>query len=96
MPVEVTAQDLFLIGVLDEYEFEESPRKAVQKLQKMGVIKSYRAGTGLFMLERKQGRDCVYLGEDRRCTIYDKRPQVCRKFPEQMGRRVGYCPAGKF
>lgn|GEM_PF-5669453 len=28
---------------------------------------------------------CVYLGEDRKCTIYDKRPLVCQEFTCEDG-----------
>ncbi len=26
-------------------------------------------------------KDCVFLGEDRKCSIYDKRPFICRSYP---------------
>jgi len=33
---------------------------------------------------------CVYLGDDNRCTIYEERPQICRRF----NCLVGYRPEG--
>jgi uncharacterized protein len=42
---------------------------------------------------QRHGRDCIYLGADRRCTVYEKRPEVCRQFP-RIGPRPGWCPAG--
>jgi uncharacterized protein len=91
MPVEVTAQDLVRLGVATEDEARASLKKLAKRLMKEGVVKSYRAGTGLFMLEQKQNRDCVFLGENRLCTVYEKRPDVCRKFPS-VGPRPGFCP----
>ncbi|MBX9765905.1 MAG: YkgJ family cysteine cluster protein, partial [Bdellovibrionales bacterium] len=37
--------------------------------------------------------DCYFLeAKTRRCTVYEKRPQVCRFFPERMGPKLGFCP----
>ena len=39
---------------------------------------------------------CQYLGEDNQCTIYDKRPKICREFPFILKNRTIYansfCP----
>jgi len=34
---------------------------------------------GVLCLQHKPNGDCIYLG-DAGCTIYDKRPAVCRKY----------------
>lgn len=92
MPVEVRVEDLVRIGVVSEDEAAGSLKKVARRLQSEGLIRSYRTTTGLFLLEQKNGRDCVFLGADRRCTVYDKRPGVCRGFPLAMGPRLGFCP----
>ena len=38
--------------------------------------------------------DCHFLDRDtRRCTVYERRPDTCRKHP-QVGPKPGYCPYG--
>lgn len=91
MPVEIGASDLLRLGLIAEDELRASPKKVFKRLSKLGYLKSYRASTGLFMLQQKSNSDCVFLGEDRLCTVYENRPDVCRQFP-QVGPRVGYCP----
>lgn len=60
-----------------------------------GMVKNFRVKTGLFTLAQRPNGDCLYLDSERRCTIYDKRPSVCRRFPE-IGPRPGHCPAERF
>jgi Fe-S-cluster containining protein len=93
MPVEVVASDLVRLGWADEFEISDDPALVSRKLIKQGLIKSYRAGTGLFQLARKPDGACALLGENNLCTTYETRPEVCRKFPVTMGNRLGYCPA---
>jgi Fe-S-cluster containining protein len=92
MPVEVKASDLVRLGLILPEEHEESPRKVLAKLSKQGWVKSYRASTDVYMLQQMSNDDCVFLGADRLCRVYDKRPDVCRKFP-RVGLRPGFCPA---
>lgn len=95
MPVEVTLDDLIQLGLVDRDEAEGSLRKIAKKLIKEKYITSYRQSTGLFMLAQKTNRDCYFLdSKTRLCTVYEKRPGVCRKFPS-IGPRPGYCPAVK-
>ncbi|MGE3974126.1 MAG: YkgJ family cysteine cluster protein [Bdellovibrionales bacterium] len=96
MPVEITAPDLVRMELLDPEETTGSLKKAAKRLIREGIIKSFRAATGLFTLEQKSDRSCVFLSTDRRCTIYEKRPDVCRSFPTKVGPRVGYCPSKRF
>jgi len=92
MPVEVKIEDLIRIGLANEDEIQSSLKKTVKKLIKNKIISSYRQSTGLFMLTQKSNRDCYFLdSKTRLCTIYDKRPGVCREFPK-IGPRPGYCP----
>ena len=92
MPVEVRGEDLVRLELATIDELEASPKKVAQRLQRAGIVRSYRAATGLFMIERRHGRDCYFLGADRRCTVYERRPDVCRQFPN-IGLRPGHCPA---
>lgn len=93
MPVEVKLSDLIRLEVCSQDEADNSLKKLVKRLRKDGYIQNYREGTDLFTLERKNNGDCMYLGSDRLCTVYEKRPEVCRRFPE-IGPRPGYCPCG--
>ncbi len=94
MPVEVTSADLVRLDLADAADIELQPKKTAKRLIKLGQVKSYRAATGLFMLEQKSNGDCLFLDENRRCTVYTKRPGVCREFPN-IGPRPGYCPTQK-
>jgi Fe-S-cluster containining protein len=93
MPVEIKIEDLLRLGKISEDDLHESRRKLANRLKKEGVIQSYREATQLFMLTQKPSGDCVFLdSKTRLCTSYETRPDVCRKFPTQMGRRPGFCP----
>ncbi len=95
LPLEVSAYDLIRLGVITEDEAAVSLKKVAKKLSKEGVIQSYRANSGLFIIEQRGGRDCIFLDEKtRQCTVYEKRPEVCRTFPK-IGPRPGFCPVGK-
>lgn len=92
LPVEVAAADLVRLGVATEDEANGSLKKLYRRLHSEGVVRDFFATTGLFVLEQRHGRECVFLHpETRRCTVYEKRPEVCRKFPT-IGPRPGYCP----
>jgi uncharacterized protein len=96
MPVEVSAADLIGMGLTSEEEASASLKKLAKRLQTEGVVKSYRANTGVFMLTQKANNDCYFLDtKTRLCTIYEKRPTVCRRFPTSLGTRPGYCPSGQ-
>lgn len=92
MPVEVHLADLVRLGCVSPDEATGSIKKIVKRLKKERIITSYRQGTDLFMLGQKTNRDCLFLNSDTRlCTVYEKRPGVCRDFPS-IGPRPGYCP----
>jgi len=92
MPVEVKLSDLVRLEVVTEDEAQGSLNKLAKRLMKEGIISSYRHGTELFMLTQKHGRDCYFLdSRTRLCTVYEKRPGVCREFPN-IGPRPGFCP----
>lgn len=93
LPVEVSAFDLIRLGLITEDEAAASLKKVARRLSKEGLVRDLNPRTGIFTLEQRGGRDCVFLGEkDRLCTVYERRPEVCRTFPK-IGPRPGYCPA---
>lgn len=94
LPLEASAYDLIRLGLTTEDEAAQSLKKLAKRLIKEGIVRAFQQNSGLFVIEQKYGRDCIFLGEDRLCTVYEKRPEVCRKFPK-IGPRPGHCPAFK-
>lgn len=91
LAVEVKGNDLLRMGVADEFEIEENPKKLAKRLKKEGIIQHYNHNKGLFTLQQMSNHDCLYLDSvTRRCTIYSVRPDTCRNHP-QIGPRPGYC-----
>jgi hypothetical protein len=92
LPVEVSAADLIRLELIDEEEAAVSLKQVAKKLIKLKLIQAFNAKSGIFVLDQRYGEDCVFLGrKDRLCTVYEKRPEVCRQFPK-IGPRPGYCP----
>ncbi len=92
MPVEIKGEDLVRLGLTDIDELEQSPKRLAKRLIKQGVLSSYREASGNFMLSQRANDDCYFLDlKTRLCTVYEKRPGVCRQFPE-IGPRPGFCP----
>lgn len=95
MPVEVKASDLVRLEIASEDEVETSKKKLAKRLIKEGIVTSYRESTDLYMLTQSPNGDCYYLHpKTRLCTVYEKRPEVCRQFPS-IGPRPGFCPASR-
>lgn len=92
MPIEIRWEDLVRLKLLSEKDLAKSLTSIVKKLKKENTITAYRKETGLFALKQTPAGDCPYLDAKRRCSVYKIRPLVCRKFPEEMGWRHGYCP----
>lgn len=91
LPVEVSASDLIRLGLTCEEEAADSLKALAKRLMKEKIIQAFNAKAQLFVLEQRNGDDCIYLGKDRLCTVYEKRPEVCRSFPK-IGPRPGSCP----
>lgn len=92
LPVEVSVNDLIRLDLATEEEAAVSLKALARRLLKEKVIQAFQAKSQLFVLEQRYGRDCIYLDSATRlCTVYEKRPEVCRKFPK-IGPRPGYCP----
>ena len=96
MPVEVRLPDLVRLTLVDPFEAEhEAPKQIAKRLSKMGAIEHFSAKHEIFTLPRRADGDCQYLDvKTRRCTVYDKRPNTCRKHP-QVGPRPNFCPYGR-
>ncbi len=92
LPVEISADDLVRMGLADSYDFQ--PKRVARDLIKKRFIKHYRSSTQLFTLAQRADGSCIFLNDDRMCSIYEKRPNVCRDFPK-IGPRPGYCPANR-
>jgi Fe-S-cluster containining protein len=91
LPLEVRAGDLVRLGLATPDE-ASAPKRLGKRLVREGVVRTFRAATGLFLLEQQTNGDCRFLGADRRCTVYERRPDTCRDFPSRVGPRVGFCP----
>ncbi len=93
LPVEASAFDLIRLGLTSEEEAASVPlQQLARRLQKQGIVRHYQGKTQLFILEQRAGRDCLFLHpETRLCTVYEKRPTVCRSFPK-IGPKPGFCP----
>jgi len=92
LPVEVKAEDLVRMGLMDEFELNEEPKLVARRLLKERLIDHFHAGSRTFTLARMASGDCIFLdGGSRRCTLYQQRPDTCRNHP-QVGPRSGYCP----
>ena len=95
MPVEVRLADLVRLGLVDPFEAEhDAPKQIARRLEKAGLIEHFNFRHSIFTLARRANGDCAHLHpQTRRCTVYDLRPDTCRKHP-QVGPRPGYCPYG--
>lgn len=91
MPVEVSVRDLVRLGLTTEDEAAASLPAVARRLKKDGITRAFRARSLVFILKQKPGGDCIFLDERRRCTVYEKRPEICRQFPK-IGPKPGYCP----
>ena len=91
MPVEVSVGDLIRLGVLTEDEASRSLKVAAARLKREKIVKTFRVRSLIFVLEQRSNGDCIFLDKNRRCTVYEKRPEICRQFPK-IGPKPGFCP----
>ncbi len=66
----VTKQEIADLANAKQMEVDEFEQQYVRKI---GVRKSLKEFPGNY--------DCVLLGKDRKCTVYDARPLQCRTWP---------------
>ena len=95
MPLEVKMADLVMLNLVDAFEAEnEEPKLIAKRLSKAGLIEHFNFKNSIFTIARKSSGDCYFLdAQSRRCTVYELRPQTCRKHP-QVGPKPGFCPYG--
>jgi len=91
MPLEVSVPDLIRLGLISESEAASDLLVLAKKLKKQKLIQNFHAQKMVFVLAQKKNKDCIFLNDERKCTVYSKRPQICREFPH-IGPRPGFCP----
>jgi Fe-S-cluster containining protein len=82
------------MGYLRADQINGPKKRLAARLIREGLVKSFNTRTEIFTLQTKNGHDCLFLDEDRLCTIYDRRPHICRRFPLNSA-RPGFCPHEK-
>ncbi len=91
MPLEVSVSDLIRLGFVTESEAAQELNKVALRLQNQKIIQKFMPRKLVFVIAQKQNKDCIFLDEKRRCTVYSKRPEICRQFP-RIGPKPGFCP----
>jgi len=87
----VRISDLVRMKLIHPLEADEPAKQIARRLRKAGLIEHFNFKQAIFTLARRANDDCLYLDQhNRRCTIYDNRPDTCRNHP-QVGPRPGYC-----
>lgn len=94
LPVQVTTEDLFHMGFLEVSEVNGPLLPIFKRLFQKGIVESFKNRSGTFTLKQKNGSDCIFLDKNRLCTIYERRPSICRRFPQNSA-RPGFCPGRK-
>lgn len=90
--VEVTYEDLVRLELIPENSLDfHSLDEIYRQLKEKQILQDFHRKTQKFVLAQKAGKDCLYLNDQRKCTVYEKRPQTCRDFPK-ISSRSGYCP----
>ena len=92
LSVEVTVDDLLRLEVIEPIDAQLSLQKIARKLRLQGVISGFSPTRAVFTLAKAPTGDCIFQDpQSRGCTLYAKRPETCRAFP-QIGARLGHCP----
>jgi Fe-S-cluster containining protein len=91
MAVEVKADDLVRMRLIDAFDLQDKLKLVARKLIKERLVEHFHSKSETFTRARMANGDCIYLdSHSRRCTIYDLRPDTCRNHPH-IGPRPGYC-----
>lgn len=93
MPLEVSLPELVRLGWVDAFEAEhEPPSRIAKRLLKERLVDHFNHKQSLFTLARRASGDCINLDADsRRCTVYERRPEICRLHPQTRSPRTGFC-----
>ena len=54
-------------------------------------VKMVKSKADAYTLIKRGNKQCVFLDENKRCKVYDDRPQICRDFGEKPYARCAYC-----
>lgn len=90
MPVEIKVFDLVRMGILDEFHLELSLKEQIKEALKHPGVTRYTPSTEKYTLTQKPDSSCYFLDAQKKCTIYDKRPDTCRNHPK-IGPRPNFC-----
>lgn len=97
LPVEATLEDLVRLGLTSAEEIELlSAKQIARKLIDQRIVRLYSPKSPVpFLLAQQASGACIYQNpKTGLCTVYEKRPEVCREFPT-VGPKPGWCPASK-
>lgn len=90
--VEVTDKDLENLGYIEEDEAQTNLKKVIKDLKSLNIIQRYNSRSDKFILQQRKNGDCIFLNSQRTCSVYEKRPEVCKQHPKTLGPKIGYCP----
>ena len=90
MPVEVNVSDLVRLNILDEFHLVLTVREQIKDALKHPAILRYTPSTEKFTLRQKSDGSCYFLDSNKKCKLYNQRPDTCRNHPE-VGPRPGFC-----
>lgn len=90
MPVEVMASDLVRMGILDEFYLDSSLKEQTKEALKHPGVTRYTPSNEKYTLTQKQDTSCYFLDANKRCSVYENRPDTCRNHPK-IGTRPNYC-----
>lgn len=90
MPVEVEIIDLVRMNILSKFHLELSEKEQIKDALKNPAILRYTPSTKKFTLKQKPDTSCFFLDINKKCTIYEMRPDTCRNHPK-IGPRPGFC-----
>lgn len=90
MPVELKVPDLVRMGILVDFHLELSEKEQIKEALKHPAVARFTPSTGKFTLAQQPDSRCYFLDKNKRCTIYDVRPDTCRNHP-QIGPKPGFC-----
>jgi Fe-S-cluster containining protein len=91
MPLEVSLPDLIRLGLVKKEEAIQDLGTVATRLKRQKIIQKFHPKKMVFVIAQKKNKDCIFLDENRRCTVYLKRPEICRQFPK-IGPKPGFCP----
>lgn len=90
MPVEVELSDLIRLGILVDFHLELPLNQQTKEALKNPAVLRYTPSTKKYTLAQKPDNSCYFLDKNKKCTVYENRPDTCRNHPK-IGPRPNYC-----